>query len=147
MLFSESRKRKIVCTSTAETVGKVSGFVVDPAPRRVVALRVKKSQHGDTLAWPQISGFGPDAVTIAAPTDIGPADEAVAALRGKRHAMLRKQVLSSDGDRLGDVTDVEFDPETGAIEALLIDGTPVAGDRLMGVGSFAVVVKAAPDAP
>ncbi|MDN5791193.1 MAG: PRC-barrel domain-containing protein [Micrococcales bacterium] len=147
MLFSDSRKRKIVCTSTAETVGRVSGFVVDPALRRVVAVTVKKSQDGDTLAWPQISGFGPDAVTIAAPDDIGSADEAVAALLGKRHAVLRKQVLSSDGDRLGEVTDVDFDPETGAIEAVLVDGAPVDGARLIGVGSFAVVVKAAPDTP
>ncbi len=30
MLFSQTRKHKIVATGSAETVGKVKGFVVDP---------------------------------------------------------------------------------------------------------------------
>lgn len=142
MRFSESRKRKIVSTTTAETVGKVSGFVVDPVARRVLALEVKKSQSGDVLTWPQITGFGPDAVTVGAPSAIGSAPDEVASLQGKRNTMLGKQVLSTDGDRLGEVSDVEFDPETGSVEAIHVDQASVPGDRLVGIGTFAVVVRA-----
>ena len=51
MLFSKSRKHKVVSTGTAETVARVKGFVVDPVTRHVVALVVGKSKQGDTLPW------------------------------------------------------------------------------------------------
>ncbi|MBB2985153.1 PRC-barrel domain-containing protein [Terracoccus luteus] len=142
MLFSQARKHKIVSTTSAETVGRVSGFVVDPATRAVVALEVKKNKEGDTLAWRDVAGFGPDAVTVGSPGSIRHADDEVAALQGKKHAVLGKQVLSSDGDRLGEVTDVDFDPETGRLVSVLVDKNPVDAARLLGVGSFAVVVRA-----
>lgn len=144
MLFSKARKHKIVGTNTAETVARVKGFVVDPATRHVVALVVRKSKQGDTLPWTRIVGFGPDAVTVADESAIGPADEPIAALAGKSNTMLKKQAVSSYGDHIGTVTDVAFNGETGAIESVLVDGEPVPADRLLGVGSFAVVIEAEP---
>lgn len=61
MLFSEGDGRKIVSTATAETVGRVKGFVVDPATRSVLALQVKKGESGDTLRWSEVIAFGADA--------------------------------------------------------------------------------------
>ena len=66
MRFSEAKGHKVVSTDSAETVGKVAGFVVDPRSASVVALSLKKTgDHGTTLPWTGITAFGPDAVTAA----------------------------------------------------------------------------------
>ncbi len=142
-LFSEAKGRKIVSTSTADTVGKINEFVVDPASRSVVAVLARKTEDGDTLRWSDITAFGDDAVTVANAGVLGTADEKVATLVGKDHHVLGKRVLTTRGADIGKVTDVEFDHESGAIENLLIGDESVGGARLLGVGSYAVVVRAA----
>jgi sporulation protein YlmC with PRC-barrel domain len=150
MLFSEAKGHKVVSSSTAETVAKVSGFVVDPATRSVVAVKVRKSQNGDLLRWSDLLAFGADAVTVTDASRIGDGGPAVQALTGKSHAILGKRVLTSGGDELGKVHDVDFDPETGTLTSLLLakggsrEPADVAGARLLGVGSYAVVVREAP---
>ncbi|HVL93803.1 MAG TPA: PRC-barrel domain-containing protein, partial [Acidimicrobiales bacterium] len=52
-----------------------------------------------------------------------------------------RRVLTERGRELGAVADVEFDPATGAVTAVLVGQTTVAGDRLIGLGSYALVVK------
>jgi sporulation protein YlmC with PRC-barrel domain len=49
---------------------------------------------------------------------------------------------STAGDELGTVTDVEFDGGSGSVTRLRLDDHEVAGVRLRGVGSYAVVVTA-----
>jgi len=141
MLFSEARKRKVVSSSTAETVGRVDDFVVDPAGRRVVAVTLKKSDSGDVLRWSDLTAFGTDAVTVTGADRLGSGDEQVRALTGKEHRLVGKRVLTAGGDELGKLRDVDFDPETGGLGTLLVDDGPeVPADRLLGVGSYAVVV-------
>lgn len=141
MLFSDAKGRKVVSTSTAETVGKVSGFVVDPTSRAVLALHVKKAESGDTLRWDRLTAFGVDAVTVSGAGDVTAADPAVEALSDKAHRVLGKRVLSTSGDELGKVDDVEFDASSGTVTALVLDKGSVEGVRLVGVGSYAVVVE------
>jgi sporulation protein YlmC with PRC-barrel domain len=142
MRFSEASGRKVVSTSSAETVGKIDGFVIDPQRRAVVAVECRKTAGGDVLAWPDIVGFGADAVTVADAGAITEAGPELQALRGKDHRVLGKRVLSSAGDELGKVQDVEFDAGSGVVEALIVEGAQIAGERLIGVGSYAVVVSA-----
>ena len=59
---------------------------------------------------------------------------------GQDHAPVGKRVLTSAGDELGTVTDVEFVPDTGEVTALVLDTGTIAGTRLLGIGSYAVVV-------
>jgi uncharacterized protein YrrD len=48
--FSEAKGYKVVSKATAETVGKITDYIVDPAAGRVAALVLKKtSGDGDTL--------------------------------------------------------------------------------------------------
>jgi sporulation protein YlmC with PRC-barrel domain len=141
MLFSEASGRKVVSTSTAETVGHVDRFVVDPKTRTVIAVEVKKAD-GDTLLWADIFAFGADAVTVTGADRIGDASPEVAALSDKDHRILGKRVLSTVGDELGSVDDVDFEPESGRVLALIATGQQIAGTRLVGVGSYAVVVSA-----
>ena len=140
--FSDADGRKVVSTSTAETVGKVHGFVVDVRGPSVVALQLKKTDSGDTLPWSDVIAFGADAVTVADAGKIVAAGEDLAPLLDKRNHVLKKRVLTTAGDDLGDVKDVEFDPDSGAVVSVLVEGTSVPGKALVGIGSYAVVVQA-----
>lgn len=142
MRFSEAAGRKVVSTSTADTVGRIDEFVVDPRARAVVALKLKKTAAGDSLYWSDITAFGADAVTVTGADRIGPANADVVALTGKAHHLLGKRALSTTGDELGKVDDVEFEPDSGEITGLVLSGGRVEGIRLVGVGSYAVVVQA-----
>ncbi|MEP7088544.1 MAG: PRC-barrel domain-containing protein [Nocardioidaceae bacterium] len=145
MLFSEAKKHKVVSSSSAATVGKVSSFLVDPVTRSVLAMRLKKTEDGHFLRWSDITAFGVDAVTVTGADKIGDGDDDVKELSGKDHRVLGKRLLSSAGDELGKVEDVDFDPATGALVALLAGTeTVVAAERLLGIGSYAVVVRDEP---
>jgi sporulation protein YlmC with PRC-barrel domain len=142
MLFSQAKNHKVVSASTADTVGKVTRFVVDPTTRSVVALRLKKTEEGDFLRWSDLTAFGADAVTVTDDTRIGDGGPDVQALDDKAHRVLGKRVLTTGGDELGKLEDVDFDPETGALTSLVVgDGAPIAASLLVGVGSYAVVVR------
>ncbi len=54
---------------------------------------------------------------------------------------IAKRVLTEDGLALGSIADIDFDSETGAIRQLILADEHIAGSRLMGTGTFAVVVS------
>jgi sporulation protein YlmC with PRC-barrel domain len=143
MLFSATRHHKVVATNTAETVGKVDAFLVDPAEHRIVALGLTKTPGvGTILPWPAVKGFGADAVTVAGADALVPPDAQTERLSGKHHVLLKKRVLDTTGTGRGSVRDVEFDGTTGVITSLVLDAESIPGDRLIGIGSYAVVVRA-----
>ena len=141
MRFSEAVGRQVVSTSTAQTVGRVDEFVVDSRRRAVVALSLRRTEGGDTLLWTDIVAFGADAVTVASADKSVEAAPAIVALSGKEHRLIGKRVLTAGGDDIGTVDDIEFDADTGTITSLLLAAGDVAGARLLGVGSYAVVVR------
>lgn len=143
MLFSEARKHDVVNTSTATRVARVDGFVVQPQPARVVLLRLGKTSTGSTLlAWEDIQGFGPDAVTVTDDAALRTAgDELEQRAQDKELEILGKRVLTERGMNIGAVTDVDFDPETGTVRTLITSTESIEGDRLIGLGGYAVVVS------
>jgi uncharacterized protein YrrD len=143
MLFSQARKRNVVNTTTATRVARVDGFVVLPGPARVALLRLGKvSGAGTLLAWDDVQGFGPDAVTVATDTVIRPARDAVEQRAEDNDLeIMGKRVLTEQGMELGPVTDVDFDPETGAVISLITKTETIDGQRLIGLGAYAVVVS------
>lgn len=141
--FSEALKRPVMTTTGARSVGSVSGFVVDPADRRVIALRLAKTPgSGDTVRWEDLTAFGPDAVTLPTGASVNGAQGRVAELAGKDAELVGKRLLTDTGSELGKVDDVDFDPATGSITYLISADDRIAGDRLIGCGSYAVVVRA-----
>lgn len=145
MRFSEAKGRKVVSTSTADTVGKVDRLIVDPATKSVAALELKKTSQASGLAWANITSFGTDAVTVAAEDKLAAHSEEIEVLAAKDRRILGKMVLDNAGDELGTVKDVDFDPSNGVITSLLLeDGNlpEVPGSRLIGIGSYAVIVAA-----
>lgn len=142
--FSEARRRDVVTTDTAETVGRVEHFVVDPTTQRVVALRLGKvGGDGDTVDYDRLGSFGRDVVTVPGVDALrAPGTDREKGV-GKDFGLLGKQVLGDDGRHLGKVEDVEFDPDGGRVHALLTRDDEIAGERLLGIGSYAVVVRRA----
>ena len=139
--FREAQGRQVVSTSTAETVGRVDYLLVDPVARRVVGVSVKKA---GLLRWRDLTAFGADAVTVASVDLLVDQDAELDRFVGKEHDPVGKRALTSAGDELGAVTDVAFAPDSGEVTGLVLDtdtGT-VAGVRLLGIGSYAVVVEA-----
>src|SRR5581483_2637226 len=118
MRFRAALRRPVVDTTTAETVGEVVGFLVDPATRRVVGLRLGKVKgRASLLAWDDLKAFGVDAVTVEGTGRLRSAAEEMPGAAG--HDVLGRRVLTEGGDELGAVEDVEFDPQTGQVEDLI----------------------------
>jgi len=142
MLFSEALGRKVVSTSSAATVGHVGSFVIDPVAQRVAALSLKKTPvSGDMLPWSDITAFGVDAVTVSSEDKIIEEQGRFAELNNKAHAIGKKRILTTGGLQVGTVVDVDFDPADGRILGILTDDQPIDGRALLGVGSYAVVVR------
>lgn len=141
--FSEARKRPVVATSTAGTVGRVERFVVLAEPARVGALGLAKVDgSGWLVPWSDLTAFGPDAVTVPAPEVIRePRDDAEARVADKDLDLVGKLALSESGAGLGTVKDADFDPQTGNLITVMTDNQEIAGDRLIGLGSYAAVFR------
>jgi sporulation protein YlmC with PRC-barrel domain len=140
MLSTQVTGRSVVSTSTADTVGQVADLVIDPGSRSVAAVTLKKTASGDTVMWNDITGFGADAVTVEGAGVIREANDAVKALSSKDHRLHGKRVLTDSGEDLGRLSDVDFDPDSGALNTLIVPNGVVAGSRLISVGSYAIVV-------
>ncbi|MQA16010.1 MAG: hypothetical protein GEV09_18235 [Pseudonocardiaceae bacterium] len=143
MLFSEARRRDVVSTDTATRVARVDGFVVAAGPARVVLLRLGKvAGEGSLLSWEDLEGFGPDAATIADVSVIRtPHDEMEKRADSRELEIMGKRVITERGDELGNITDVDFDLDTGAVTTFLTRKEAIAADRLIGHGRYAVVVS------
>ncbi|MEP7192664.1 MAG: hypothetical protein ABI903_07345 [Actinomycetota bacterium] len=141
--FSEATGRPVISTESASTVGVIAGFIIGLTSKRIVALRLSKTNvEGDTLHWEDLTAFGPDAVTVPSEAVIVPAREPASELSLEEADVVGKRLLSDAGAELGMVEDVEFDPATGALQNLVSAADRVAGDRLIACGSYAVIVHA-----
>src|SRR4030081_3381290 len=147
MRFREAYGRKVVSTDDAETVGRLDGFVIDPEQRSVVGLHLAKVR-GDRpfLSWSDLQAFGTDAVTVPSAEVLRPATgEAEERAASKGLQPIGKLVLSEMGTALGRIEDVDFDEGSGALLGFDLGAAgTIVSDRLLGLGSYAVVVQEAP---
>ncbi|MBO1755680.1 PRC-barrel domain-containing protein [Allobranchiibius sp. CTAmp26] len=141
MRLKKATGLKVVSLATAETIGKVSRFVIDVPQRRISALVLRKTdKHGEILAWSDITGFGDDAVTVADVEVLSVADGPMKELSDKDYQLIGKRALSTRGDDLGEVKDVDFDPSTGLLEQIHYPDGTARGDALVGIGTYAAVL-------
>jgi len=139
--FSAVSGRNVVSRTTAEELGSVTHVAVDVKRRQVASLVVGKGRKAAMIDYDQVSGFGPDAIMVADESALHePRDDHEREVAKGTFELIGKRTLSDTGNDLGTVTDVVFDPDTGAIESILIGGRPAPPGSLLGAGSFAVVV-------
>lgn len=141
MLFSEAKGRGVMSTDTASTAGTIDGFIVDAPAARILALRLKKTfGRGDTLHWEDLTAFGTDTVTITSTEVVTSARGRAADMDTKAAELVGKRVLTDAGNENGTVTDVDFNPDNGAVISLITSHGTIYGSRLIGCGSYAVIV-------
>lgn len=140
--FSDISGNPVMDTSTATTVGKVKAPIVDPVTQRVIAFRVKKSKGpGDVVLWDGLAGLGPDALTVDSAERVADPPAQWQHRASSKLDLIGRIVLTEHGHHLGKVRDVEFDPVDGRVTSLMLKDAFVDGDRLLGIGSYAVVVQ------
>jgi uncharacterized protein YrrD len=142
-LFSHVNGRRVVATDTAETIGSVKGFVLDWAGRNIEAIHI--DGHGKraiVLPWSAVSSFGADAVMASSGDD--PAaianDHEKSAVKGDV-TMIGTRVLTTGGLDIGNVDDVEFETNSGAVVRVVTGQGPLEPDRFRSLGSYALVVE------
>ncbi len=141
--FTTVSGRKVVSRTSAEELGKLAHIVIDVKRCQVASLVVGKGRKSLLIAWEQVSGFGPDAVMIADETALQePRDDREHAAADGKLELVEKRALSDTGNDVGTVTDVVFDPDTGVIESIVVDDREEPAASLLGIGSFAVIVRA-----
>ncbi|MGW7088407.1 PRC-barrel domain-containing protein [Streptomyces sp. NPDC054871] len=145
MLLSQVLGHPVVSAEDARPAGEVAGLGIDPRTRRITELYLRHAKSGgDSVPWSQVRGMGPDAVII----DTG-ADAATEAGRGGSHSRAHKRllgmrVLTEYGEDVGTLAEVTFDPDTGSVGDLYVGREQVPGSRLVGLGSYALVLGAGP---
>ncbi len=139
--FTAVLGRKVVSRESAEELGNVSHMIVDAEQRRIVAVTVGKRRKARVVDWEGFTGFGPDAVLVTAESSLRePQDAREQAAASGELELLGRRALSDLGNLLGEIGDVSFDPETGALETILVGGHNHPATSLLGVGSFAVIL-------
>lgn len=146
----------VITMAEGKQIGKVDDLVVDPERKAVSWLRLHSGGmlSGERLwvSTEAVHGVGENAVTIDAEADARtPADapEALALVKAKREVIGNK-VMTENGERLGEVRDYEFDPETFALTSLSVppgmnvvgEILTIAGDKVLAIGEDVLVVAA-----
>ena len=123
----------VVTMAEGKQVGKVEDLVVDPESKAVRWLRIHRggmlSAERLWVSVDAVHGLGEHAITINAEADLranADAPEADALLRAKRR-VIGNVVMTEDGQRLGEVRDYEFAPDTFALTSLSV---PKSGNVL-----------------
>lgn len=142
--MSEALGRPVVAADTAENVGEVRAFVLDRSGRTITQLHVAgRKRSAELVNWSDLAGFGTDAVTVTSQGAITDSVEerAEEMVRGHVEA-IGARVLDTDGFEHGTVVDIEFDPDNGAVLAVIGDDSRWPGETVRSLGSYALIVDA-----
>ncbi|AKJ08504.1 hypothetical protein ABB07_00060 [Streptomyces incarnatus] len=144
MMFSQALGLPVITAVDAEQLGRVESLTIDARNGRVACLRLSGApKHATTIAWNAIEAVGRDAVIVRSRTGTDPGQSDVPA----HHEALGHRVLTEHGTALGTVKDIAFDNTTGHILTLYTALGDVPADHLLGLGSYAVVVRVEPAGP
>jgi uncharacterized protein YrrD len=139
--FRQSVGRKVVSRASAKELGAVNHLLIGAQQREVAAIVIGRGKKARLVDWAQLSGFGPDAVMVIdegalrPPVDGRERDGADGKLE-----FVGKKALSERGNELGNIDDVTFDAQSGALEDLVIGERSVPAGALLGSGSYAAVL-------
>ncbi len=142
--FNHAEGRSVIAADSAETIGKVKGFVVDSSATGIESIHIAgRGRRALVIPWTSIRSFGADAVIA----ELASAPETVAqghdtdAVKGKIVARSTR-VLDTNGFEQGVVDDVMFDAVSGQLTGAITSSGHVDGSRLRSLGSYALVIDA-----
>ena len=138
MTFRQVRGERVVSSDDAQQLGKLAHLVVDASTHRLTDVAIGGGKQ--LVPWTDVVAFGPDAIMVASATGLHePTDDRT------QHDLLDRLVLSDLGNDCGTVHDVEFNPETGELLAILTEQGRVESDRMLAIGHYAVIIATRPD--
>jgi uncharacterized protein YrrD len=138
--------RKVVSRATAHQLGTVAHLLLSADGRQVAAIVVGKGKKAQLIDWAALTGFGADAVMVGDESALRPpADDRERAAAAGKLEVVGRRTLSELGNELGSVADVTFDPQSGAVELVLVEGQEAPAEAVLGSGTYAVVLAAALD--
>ncbi|MFE5601863.1 hypothetical protein ACFQ8O_22045 [Streptomyces coelicoflavus] len=139
MLFTEVRGLPVLAPEPAGSgpLGTVSSLSVDAGSGSVSHVRFRAGRFGRerALPWDAVDTVGPGAVRLRS--------AAVLETPPSHHDLLGRRVLVETGTEHGTVLDVAFDTRTARVLALFTTRGELPAGRLLGLGGYAVVVRAA----
>jgi uncharacterized protein YrrD len=122
--------------ASATTLGAVHDFLLDDSYLQIAGLVIGGGGlfggHKQAVAYSAIRGIGPDAVMVNGQDAVQEVDDS--SPLGKAHPLksIRQQVMSEGGVSLGQVVEIEFEPQTGAVASVCFatqeGATAEAGD-------------------
>jgi uncharacterized protein YrrD len=147
MLLTTTLGENVVSKASAETLGSVQGVVVDADARTIVAVQVGKGRKARVVPWGAVSGVGSAAVVVHDDDALREPTDDEDRFVGGSVKVIGGLVLSDRGNAHGDIADVEYDEETGAVTSIRTRTATIAADRVRSIGSYAWVVEAGDDEP
>jgi len=129
----------VIAVDDASELGHVAGVVVEPSTATVVAYTIAP---GGVVPFGSAASTGTDAVMVPNPSVVREAATPTERRAAEHDLQLLGQlVLTDHGDALGPLVDLQIDVETGRVLGLALADRMLAGDDLVGVGTFTVVVR------
>ncbi|MFI9810084.1 PRC-barrel domain-containing protein [Streptomyces sp. NPDC052301] len=138
-LFTQVRGLPVITAEEAATLGTVRDLTIDARTRCIACLRLSGAPKGAAVIdWDEVEAVGQDAVIVRSRAAAESGSEGAP----EHHEAVGSRVLTEYGSEHGTVKDVAFDPVSGRILTLYTALGDIAGERLIGLGSYATVVHA-----
>ncbi|MEQ6026972.1 PRC-barrel domain-containing protein [Streptomyces salinarius] len=137
MLFTEVRGLPVLVPDGGGPLGTVTSLTVDVRSGSVSRVRFRDGRFGreKEVSWVTVETVGPGAVRLRSAADPEPAPSS-------HHELLGHRVLVDTGTEHGTVLDVAFDTRTARLLALFTTRGELPAGRLLGLGDYALVVRA-----
>jgi uncharacterized protein YrrD len=133
MKFSEVKGRQVVTLNDADKVGYIANAYVgsnggDVAGFQVV-MRGLLAGHR-VFTWDSLSSIGADAVTIPGEEALHEVNRSPLADALSTESLIGAKVMAEQGEELGSIGDLDFDPGSGAINEYVL--APSLVERIEG---------------
>jgi uncharacterized protein YrrD len=142
--LSQVRGRRVIARDNAQVVGSVRRIHVDAATTRVVGIELEGTLDRDTIVeWPAVVAIEQDALVIDNAGDRRePLDDHERAFVAGQLDLEGKLVLHDGGEALGRIEDIAYDEKSGRVVELVMTGQVVPIERIVALGSYALIIPA-----
>ncbi len=133
--------KPVVSRASAETIGPLTGALLDASRAGIVAWQIGKGRKARLVDHAHVVGIGEAAVMIDEEASLRqPSTGAEKAAAKGGLDLLGHRALSDAGDDLGTVEDADVDVDAGTVVAVRTELTEAAGSAMRGFGTYALVL-------
>ncbi len=116
--------KPVIAKSTGEKIDRVEDLIYDSHQHKVKALLVDKGgwfSGAKVIRIDDVESIGKDAIVVENPDVVRKAEEVggeVSSIARENAEITQTEIISEDGVKLGKVSDILFDPDTGDVQSL-----------------------------